>query len=171
MSRLLIILVLILTLLIIGSVIYFSFFAPKKTSVGPDPIMQASIAPSPYRKPSGSVETPSETKLELTGINPEENTDINYLPVKQVFFSFNKPMNPGTFSVKIAPEAEILLSLKQNDSNTIVVSPQKNWQEGITTITVLSETTSADGAKLEESFSYKINSSFPKNPPPDSPGL
>lgn len=154
------ILTLILAILVVGSVFLIQLFGSKKAPQPTQPVIQANITPSPTRKP-----------LTLISINPQEDLNQTYFPIKQIFFTFNEPMNPTAFQAKASPSAKILVNLKPGDPNTIVVSPQDVWQTGITTITIPAITVSANGSKLNQPIIYKFNTKFPDNPPPDSPGL
>ncbi len=166
MNKLILILVLILAILVIGSVLLFSIFSPKKQPESPNPVIQANITPLPGRGPATNTKT-----LTLISINPLEDINQTYFPIKQIFFTFSEPMNPATFQVETSPSVKTVIFLKPNEPNTIVISPSDIWQTGITTITILPMTTSANGTKLEQPIAYKINAKFPDNPPPDSPGL
>ncbi|MBU1032004.1 Ig-like domain-containing protein [Patescibacteria group bacterium] len=162
----LLILTLMLAILVVGSMLLFSLFGPKKTPQPTQPVIQATITPSPPLLPITTTET-----LTLISINPQQDLGQTYFPIKQIFFTFSEPMNPATFQVETSPDTKVVTTLKPGDSNTIVVSPQDIWPQGITTITVLPSTTSVAGNKLVQPVVYKINTKFPDNPPPDSPGL
>ncbi|MCL4365898.1 hypothetical protein M1437_01595 [Patescibacteria group bacterium] len=169
MNKLLFILVAALTILVIGSFLLISFFNSKKESEPIKPVIQASFTPTPYRP---ALPSPAITKiLTLVSVNPTEDTSQTYFPIKQIFFTFNQPMNPSSFVAEASPSVKIITTLKPDDPNTIIISPDKSWQPGITTITILSTTTALSGSKLDKSVVYKINTKFPENPPPDSPGL
>lgn len=165
MNKLLLITILTAGILIIGFLFLLSFFGSKKTSESIKPVIQASFAPS------STTATPTGVKtLKLTKVSPTEDTNQTYFPILQIYFTFSEPMNPATFIVNASPDEKIIASLKPDDPNTIIVSPDKNWQPGITTITISTDTISAKGARLNQPISYKVNTQFPKNPPPDITG-
>lgn len=166
MNKLLFIIVIIAGILILGFILLLSLFGPKKTPESVKPVIQASFTPSP------ATTFPTNTNiLKIVSISPAENINQVYLPIKQVFFTFNKAMNPATFIAEASPAAKIVVTLKAGDPTIVTVSPQEKWQPGITTITIQNTTTSADNSRLDQPIIYKINTKFPENPPPDSPGL
>lgn len=171
MSKLIIIIVLSLAILVLGSVLLVPMFFSKKAPQQPRPVVQASFSPAPFRPPLSPASTPVETKtLALTSISPTEDINQTFLPIKQVFFTFNEAMNPATFKAEASPSAEITISLDSNDPKTVIVSPKQKWQPGITAITIQQTTTSSNGNILDKPIVYKINTKFPDNPPPDIPG-
>jgi hypothetical protein len=170
MNRIILILVLILAILVVGSILLISLLRPQKTPLPPPPpVIQASIPPIPSQRPIST--TPSAKTLFLVSASPLEDTNQTYFPIKQIFFTFSEPMNPTTFFIETSPDTKAVITLKPDDPKTVVVSPQDIWPDGITAITILATTTSQNGTKLSQPVSYKINTKFPDNPPPDSPGL
>lgn len=173
MNRLILILALILAILVIGSMILISLFGPKtKKPESPNPIIQASFTPAPQRStaPSPTSSPVNKEPLKLIKINPPEDTTQTYFPIKQIFFTFNQTVDYKTVVAESSPDAKVVASLDPDDPNTIVLSPERIWQPGITTITIKSAT-SLNGGTLNEIITYKINTQFPDNPPADSPGL
>lgn len=179
MNKLLIILILILAIIVIGSMLLVSFLTPKKQiSPTPRPVIQASFSPAPYRPPLSSpsptltpTTTPASTKtLKLEAISPTEDTNQVYFPIKQISFTFNQPIVPASFVIETTPNVQTIIDLNPNDSRTAIITPQTGWEEGITTITI-KDASSTSGNKLDKPVVYKIKTEYPKNPPPDSPGL
>lgn len=166
MNKIILILVIILAIFVVGSILLVSILTPQKKTEPANPVIQANITPA-----SSTIIPKKITALQFISVSPTEDTSQAYLPVKQIFFSFNEPMNPITFHIQTSPETQTIATLKPEDPNTVVISPQNVWPQGITTITVLPSTVSAANNKLNQPFVYKINTKFPENPPPDSPGL
>ncbi|KKR80370.1 MAG: hypothetical protein UU73_C0002G0108 [Candidatus Daviesbacteria bacterium GW2011_GWA1_41_61] len=113
--------------------------------------------------------TPSPTKAQLPKFNlleikPKEDTSQSYLPITQIEFSFNAKVNPQKFYYQVSPEVKTKVDIKPETDNILILSPEIIWQPGITTITVLPHTTSNDGKALGQSFTYQINTAFPKTP-------
>lgn len=167
MNRLFLILTLALAILVIGSILFVPLFGPKKGAPTPEPVIKSDFSPSPQSRPAPT----SRQTLRLISVTPTEDTNQTYFPIKQIFFTFSEPMNPTTFVSEASPKVKMVITLKPDDPNTVVVSPEEKWQPGITTIAILATTTSAAGSYLEKPITYKINTQFPENPPPDSPGL
>lgn len=165
MNKLLLIAILIAAILIIGFILLVSLFSPKKVPEPVKPVIQASFSPSPT-SPSNQAGL-----LRLVTIDPREDTNQSYFPIKQVFFSFSEPMNPATVIVESSPSAKIITSLEPGNPNTVVITPEKGWKPGITTIIISNTTTSANNKRLNQPIIYKINTQFPANPPGDAPGL
>ncbi len=107
--------------------------------------------------------TPAPTEnlfLKTESILPIQNATSQYLPIQFITFTFNLPVNPDHFYYKVDPFVEAVA--KNGDSpNIIILSPKEKWQEGLTTITVLENTTSATGVRLENPIIYKIKTEFP----------
>lgn len=99
----------------------------------------------------------SGSSLELLNILPVEDISKTYLPVNQVDFTFNQPMNSQTFYIEVTPFVETYISQRPSDPNTLILSPKVIWKEGVTTIKVLSTTKSLNGVSLGKDLEYKIN--------------
>lgn len=107
--------------------------------------------------------TPSQAEalsLKTENILPAQNTNSQYLPIQFVTFAFNLQVNPDRFFYKVTPPVET--EVKQGSSpNVIVILPKEKWQEGITTITVTTQTVATNGTHLLTPVVYKLKSAFP----------
>lgn len=107
--------------------------------------------------------TPSRAEalsLRVENILPAQNTNSQYLPIQFVTFTLSLRVSPDRFFYKVTPLVET--EVKQGSSpNIIVISPKEKWQEGITTITVTTQTVATNGTHLLTPVVYKLKSAFP----------
>lgn len=123
----------------------------------------------PSQFPFGSPTLPPlKGGLSVSNVFPAHNTSEQFLPIQQVEIAFNLPVELAQFSYEISPNAQTKTGIKPDSNTTIVISPDPIWHPGITTITILPNTTSINGLSLQKPFVYKINTAFPKNPPYES---
>lgn len=101
---------------------------------------------------------PVNKKLILLNIYPPEDESIEQLPIKQIEFEFNKPINKDRFSYRVSPEVQTFISI---EGTSVIVSPRIAWELGTTTITINPDTTSTDGSLLNETIIYTLNVALP----------
>lgn len=146
---------------------------PEKTGVSPTDFPRQKF---PFFKKSPSL-SPSPTisaaptiieKLRIINILPEEDTTTRRLPITQIEVAFNLPVETNNFFYEVKPLVEAYLN--QVNPNTILISPEVVWENGITTITILDKTFSKNGSFLDKPFTYRIYTDFPEDRPsgPDS---
>lgn len=150
----------VLFLAILFFVILILSFSPKSKNLPSD-----SEFPTPY--PTTSENTDDKEELTLSTIQPAENTQEEYFPVQQVGITFNHAVNPEYFDVVVSPNVQIKTFVRPEDPNTLIVSPSPAWTPGITTITISLRAISNIPYFLRGSFTYHLNSNYPKNGPPD----
>lgn len=121
---------------------------------------QEKTFPTPTRYPLPTVSFQRQ-KLKIAATIPEQDPTKQYLPIRQVSFIFNAPIEASHFFYTINPVVETNVKNGKNP-NTIIISANDIWKEGITTITILPNTTSINGLRLGTPFIYKINTAFPK---------
>ncbi|MDO8498082.1 MAG: hypothetical protein Q7S61_06090 [bacterium] len=121
-----------------------------------------SSAPSLTLTPSISL----NRQLQITKINPPANTDKQYFPVTQITFTFNQEMGPSAFFYEVFPPTETVV-LYGKSKNEIILSPEKAWTEGVTTITIKTPTTSLQGNLLGRDTEYILNTAYPQTIDPD----
>lgn len=123
-------------------------------------------ASSENKKETPTIPTPTEKieKINLINIIPPSNPSGNYLPIVQVEMTFNTKVNPRQLYYQVNPQVKTKVDPKPGSDNTLILSPEIIWQPGLTTITILPQTTSEDGRTLGQSFIYQLNTAFPKTP-------
>lgn len=147
---------LILFLVVILSMIYIK---PSKPVI--PPIQVYSPSPTP-------ITPPIQTKrLVVVSVNPPEDTSIKHFPIRQIEFNFSDQVGSEEFFYTVSPEVKTYVRTKLG-TNILILSPDPEWKEGMTTITILRETRSVNGYQLDNPFAYKINTALPDMPPPDS---
>lgn len=114
-----------------------------------------------------SVTAPLIQPLQILSVNPPENTQNVYFPITQIEFTFNQVVHPTDFIYEITPKTKVEVFEKKGFPTIITISPEVDWPPGITTITITSSAQSLSGRKLNQSFRYRINTDYPKNPPAD----
>lgn len=123
-------------------------------------------APTPSPLPSPTPTPVPENMLLVTKTNPAINTSTTYLPITEIEFVFNKKVDPKTVLLNVLPLAETKIRQKPESPLSLFVAPATTWKPGITTITITSAL-SEDKTPLSLTFTYSINTSFPKTPPSD----
>ena len=98
--------------------------------------------------------------LKIEKIMPQEDLIKEYLPIQYVSFAFNFPVVQGKFFYTVDPLVETRVTEDRN-IRAIVISVPSGWKEGITTITVLENTESVNGLRLEKPVVYKISTAIP----------
>lgn len=111
--------------------------------------------------------SPTLMPLELISILPTENLSRIYLPITQIEFTFTEPVEKDSFFYQVNPFVETYVRVKGDNDKTLILSPVTIWQEGVTTITILPETTSIFEKKLSSWLVYRINTAFPEDQPQD----
>src|SRR3989344_8031558 len=166
MNRILIIIVLLLSVLVLGSYLFFMIFAPKGQG-GPLPILVApSQSPYPY-SPLISSPAPLSVELKVVRVEPNEDLSLDHNPVTEIKFTFSEDVDLDNFLLEVSPNTETTVN-PDITAHTYTISPKKFWPEGISTFTVTAGTKSLSGSVLKDTFTYKINVQYPKNPPADA---
>lgn len=130
-----------------------SLFSTKK-EITPVPTLPSIVPDNP-----SVVNTQS---FQLIDTFPKEDVSTTYLPIREIAFTFNKPVSVENFYYSISPLTEA--SPRQGGNPSVVIfSPSEAWQEGTTTITIFSKTKSTDGKSLPQDYVFKINTAFPKH--------
>ncbi len=148
-------LIIILSLVAIVAIISVvaSLLSPKKKEALPLP-----NAPSIVPENPSLINTQT---FQLTDVSPQKNISKIFLPIQEIALTFNKPVSVESFYYLISPPTKV--SPRQGESPAeIIISPNESWQEGITTIIISSKTKSTDGQSLSASYTYKLNTAFPK---------
>lgn len=168
------ILLIILTTLILALIFYFVVisFLPRKAKKEQLPPIQVapSFSPSPkqpqYRQ-FMPLPTPADLKpLKVIKAEPPEDLSIDHNPVTQIRFTFTDDVSVDNFLLEISPDTKIEIT-PRTSTHTYTISAIDFWPTGINTFTIKKDTKSQSGSTLEETFVYKINIQYPKNPPPD----
>lgn len=120
-------------------------------------------------QPTSSTLPPQPDNLYILKVSPEENIATKYLPITRIDFTFSSQIKPENFHYTVSPQVKTLV--KEDSNNTIILSPETSWKEGITTITILTSTKTSDGKFLQTPFIYKINTAIPELPPADAKGI
>jgi len=166
-----ILLVLLLSLFGLLLVIYFviQVFNPTQTKkIPPPPIQTApSASPAPTPRQFMPQSTTSDLKpLQLVSVEPPENLDIDHNPITQIKFTFTDNVDMDNFLLEISPNTQIEIT-PQSTTHTYTISANDFWPIGLNIFTIKKGTKSQSGSSLQETFVYKINIQYPKNPPPD----
>ena len=75
---------------------------------------------------------------------------------------FNETVSPDMFIYEVTPQTPT--EVRQGKTPySIILSTSEVWRTGITTITILPDTTSQKNEKLKKPYVYKIKTGFPKN--------
>lgn len=146
--------------LIIGLLIIFVltvFIALSLSSTSPTRTQPIVNTPTPFYS--------SSKELRIISLLPQENVERIDPPIQPVEITFSKPISENGIKVTTQPETQLYVDNKSGQPSIIILSPNPIWSEGITTITILPETQSEDGTTLNRSYTLKIHSQLPKNPP------
>ncbi|MGB4966252.1 MAG: Ig-like domain-containing protein [Microgenomates group bacterium] len=101
---------------------------------------------------------PEAEGIQLVSIDPPDGTkDLTIL--KQITMNFSSPMNERKFYYRVEPQTPTYI---HTEGASIIISPQRGWSDGVTTITVHEASESVDGIKLSTPFQYTFETApFP----------
>lgn len=159
-TSLYLIILVIFAVILLVVVFAFSFFLSFQKKGASNPPAQSAL---PSEIPS--ITSPLIKDFIVTTVVPSENISIEYLPVREVEFTFSDVVDPANFFIKVVPEVKTIIRYKNGFNNTVIVSPELNWVPGITTITILPTTKSINNIPLKKEYTYSIKAAFPQNPP------
>lgn len=168
MNRILIILLTILALLFI---LYF-WLTPKKQQkeqLPPIPVAP-SFSPRPSYYPRQFMPQPTPvnvTPLQVVSVEPKEDLSQDHNPVTEIKFTFSDDIDLDNFLLEVSPDTQIRI-IPDTTTHSYTISPKQFWPVGTVTFTIKQGTKSLSGASLTDTFTYKINVQFPKNPPDDT---
>lgn len=133
-------------------------YSPRPRQDRPQPPTSPSLLPTP---------SPSSTNtLQLIKVEPKEDLSLDHNPVTEIRFTFSEDIDLDNFLIDVSPDTQIRI-IPDTSTHTYTISPKDFWPSGINTFTVNKGTKSLSGAILQDTFIYKINIQYPKNPPPD----
>lgn len=147
----------------------YLIFAPKKAEKEQLPPIQVapSYSPSPRISEPRPPPFPSQA-LQIVNIEPKEDLSLGYNPVTEIKFTFSEDIDLDNFLLEVSPGTQIRIT-PDTTTHTYAISGKEGWPEGINTFTIKAGTKSLTGKTvLKDTFIYKINIQFPKNPPPDA---
>ena len=154
-------------MLVLGVVIFAALIAILiwQSSKG-----RETIITTPVTTPVAFSPTPVQS-FRVVSTKPAQDLSKIFIPIQQIEIEFNLPIDPANLSYTVNPSTKTNIRFKEGSDKIMLLSPDLMWTKGLTTITILKGTGSADGIKLQEDYIYKINTDFPEIAPPDSEGL
>lgn len=136
---------------IVGAVIIIFIFVSLILGRTPTPSQTVIVSPTPVQF--------SESELSITSIIPLD-TKKSYLPPQPIQISFTQEVLPTSLKYTITPQTDVLV-VKGSTPNSLILAPKTMWQSGITTITILGDTTSKKGLLLKNPQSYILHTAIP----------
>lgn len=111
---------------------------------------------------SASAPTPAlfANDFRVVSITPAQQISTSLLPIQQITIRFNDELTLRSFVYHIDSPADVLLSLGK-DRKTITISPKTVWPEGMLTLTILPQTQSEQGNRLNRESVYEIRTALP----------
>lgn len=146
-------LIIVFALLVVGVYFLINWFQSSSQKIAPSPTTPI-VTLSP---------TPQKDTLRVTSVSPKEDVLTKRLPVQEIAFEFNHPIDPGKFLYSTSPNTQTE-GREGGNASIIIISPKTMWTEGVTTIKILKGTKSIDGFSLLTDFTYRLNTAFPENP-------
>ncbi len=128
-------------------------------------LLSSNKTPGPVQNAPILTVTPTQSVLQneplkITTSLPDQSSGQKYPPIQQVGFVFNHPVIPDDFIYNVVPYVKT--SIRQEDNtNEIILSTDAVWTDGITTITVTTQTKDINGKNLPYSYIYNLNAGFP----------
>lgn len=106
---------------------------------------------------------PGVSELRIIRSAPIQNINVFYLPIQSVELTFTDTVTPQDIKYKIDPHVET--TVRQGSiPNALIVRPATKWDDGETTITILTTTSSQSGAKMATPYVYTMRSTIPPAP-------
>lgn len=121
--------------------------------------------PQPPEKTSFPTPTAAfiEGELYIAKIMPVDTTKI-YTPAQPIEVSFTQGVDKLGLKYETHPATETFV-VDSPIPNSLIIVPTTVWKIGVTSITILDNTTSAEGRKLKNPQTYILNTAVPTVPP------
>jgi len=144
-------------ILLIVSALYFLLSGIQNTS---RPSFNNIPTPTPF---SNNPTNQSSTLFKITSIIPQEDIKQQYYIIQQIEITFSKVVEPASFKYETSPNTLLRVATKPAEPNTLVLTPNFVWTEGITSLTILPSTKAQDGTNLNNTVQYQINTKAPES--------
>lgn len=148
------------SLILISLILLLLFFSiSKKTETIP---YNQLLSPTPITV-SPTLFDSSSVQLKVINILPKEDMSVEFYIIQQIEINFNTPVDSQNFNFETSPSTKLRVATKPESPNTIVLTPDFVWQEGITTIKILPNTKANNATLLNETVEYRIKTKIPES--------
>lgn len=118
-----------------------------------EPIIPTSAVPTISFDQPEVTSVPEASPFALISVQPTQNTEITFVPITEVVFTFSDTVNPETLYYQVSPHVATIV---RTSNNNLTILPENGWEPGITTITISNKSLSAAGARLDSTIRYSM---------------